>query len=473
MPKAAPAQRKSSARTGVVAARRLTLADKGQPRSEPGKVLVSAEQLGRRPRRPTAETLLAATQAVDPRHGLAEVLQQTTTELARALGAQIGGMWRYDGRGRALRPFAADTDARDRLEDTAVSSSVALARILTTVVRRGGRAVYFADSARDPLFDDPAVKLLPHRSVLIQPLHVRGQLAGIFVFIWTGVRHRLQRFDLPLVEAVTRQAGIAIENAELFAEVRALNVDLERRVRQRTLRLERAYGELQRSREQLRAVSIHMERVRESERARIAREIHDELGQALTGLKMDLVRVVRPNGHGPVDVTQLPGLVDRMIGTVRRIASELRPPLLDDLGLIAALEWQAREFEGRTGVRCVFRSRGNPVPIDADRSTALFRIFQEILTNVARHAEATMLQVTLEIAPSSVRLDVRDNGKGLGGEAGAVAPRLGLLGMQERAAAFGGRVVVSPSAPRGTRVRARIPLPAGRRPMDADAHHRL
>jgi signal transduction histidine kinase len=119
---------------------------------------------------------------------------------------------------------------------------------------------------------------------------------------------------------------------------------------------------------------------------------------------------------------------------VRRIASELRPQVLDDLGLLAALEWQSREFERCTGATCRFRVKGEPGAIDADRSTALFRIFQEILTNVARHAGATYVQITLDVAARTVRLHVRDNGCGMQTVPGPYRKRLGLLGMQERSA---------------------------------------
>jgi signal transduction histidine kinase len=246
----------------------------------------------------------------------------------------------------------------------------------------------------------------------------------------------------------------------LMAEVQQLNEELERRVRDRTARLKRAYEDLRGSREELRALSAHMEQIREGERTRIAREIHDELGQALTGLKMDLSGLEPAVGATASEAiaARVPAAIDGMIATVQRIATELRPQILDDVGLVAALEWHARDFEKRTGVKCRVRCRGTAASVDVSRSTALFRIFQEILTNVIRHAGASRVFITLTIGLSSVRLDVRDNGKGMSGRPAMPGKHLGLLGMQERAGAFGGVVRFSTAPSKGTTVRVSIPL---------------
>jgi signal transduction histidine kinase len=243
--------------------------------------------------------------------------------------------------------------------------------------------------------------------------------------------------------------------------VRELNEHLETRVRDRTSEMKRAYEALRSSREELRALSTHLEQVRESERTRIAREIHDELGQALTALKIDLARMSRENGSAGagVDPAAVPAAIDEMIGTVRRISSELRPQILDDLGLLAAIEWHAQEFEHRTGIKCHVRRKGTlrEGQVDGHRSTALFRIFQEIMTNVARHAEATRVNVSVEIGNASIRLSVRDNGLGIGDGVRAHSRHLGILGMKERAAVFGGRVAIAGPPGLGTTVRVRIP----------------
>jgi signal transduction histidine kinase len=403
------------------------------------------------------ETLFAVSKAVGSRMNITEVLRQTTRELVRALAADFGSVWRVDPHDRELRPVGSYGVSPKR--QSAKATEGVPARLLPSAVPDVGEAVYSSDSAKDPRFNHPLLRLLPHRSVLIQPLRVGGAITGLFAFVWTRSRHRFNDVELRLVDAVTQQAAIAIENAELLAEVQELNEHLEGRVRDRTSQLERAYEELRASREELRALTTHIEGVREGERTRIAREIHDELGQALTGLKMDLARVSR--GDGGIDAAALPAAIDEMIGAVRRISSELRPQILDDLGLVAALEWHAQEFESRTGIMCRIRRQGTArdADVDAERSTALFRIFQEILTNVARHAQATRVSVSLDIGTASVRMSIRDNGRGIRDASRASAPCLGILGMKERAAVFGGRVAITGHPRRGTIVRVRIPIP--------------
>ncbi len=422
------------------------------------RILIAAGKSAHRARRPQpVETLFAVSRAVGSRLDLTEVLHETTRELVRALAADFGSVWRVDPTDRGLRPVAG---YRIPVKLRGASAETA-ARVLTNAAPEIGAAVYSEDSANDPRFDHPLLRLLAHRSILIQPLRVRGEVAGMFAFIWTGARHRFNDVELRLVDAVTAQAGIAIENAELLTQVRDFTAQLEQRVRDRTAQLKLTNEELRTSKEELRALTTHIERVRESERSRIASEIHDELGQALTALKIDLARCVSPDVREPGVETGWSTSIDEMIGTVRRISCELRPPILDDLGLQAALEWQAQELERRTGVKCRFRCTGLPCEIDAERSTALFRIFQEITTNITRHAEASRVHITLTVGRTSIRLLVRDNGRGIRLVPRPYQQRLGLLGMQERAAHFGGTVAIAGSPGKGTSVRVRIPLPRG------------
>ncbi|HEX8237563.1 MAG TPA: response regulator [Abditibacteriaceae bacterium] len=233
-------------------------------------------------------------------------------------------------------------------------------------------------------------------------------------------------------------------------------------------------------REQLRALAARLTQVREEERTQIAREIHDVLGQSLTGLKMDLswlskraatvcdaelARVLEDK------IRTMSQVVDSTIGTVRKIATELRPSLLDDLGLEAAAEWQIREFEKRSGIVCRLVSElgagdnGNGVEISSDSSTALFRILQETLTNVARHAGASRVDVLLQVQGDDVLLQVRDNGRGITSRETSNSRSLGLLGMRERALLVGGRVEIAGEASQGTTVWVHVPL-RGELPSD-------
>ena len=237
-----------------------------------------------------------------------------------------------------------------------------------------------------------------------------------------------------------------------------------------------AEEELQASREQMRALAGRLQAVREEERTQIAREIHDELGGALTGLKIDfslLTRTALKIENETVRTSLLAGMdsmikfIDATIHTVRRIAMELRPGVLDDLGLVAALEWQLKDFEKRTGIRCEFFPPVEDISLDADLSTALFRIFQEALTNVARHSGATEVRVRLRADADSSTLEVEDNGKGIEKEKILSSKSLGLLGMRERAQMFGGRITVTGTPGIGTKVTVEIP-PVEKRKMDRD-----
>jgi two-component system sensor histidine kinase UhpB len=228
----------------------------------------------------------------------------------------------------------------------------------------------------------------------------------------------------------------------------------------------RAESELTLSREQLRSLAAHLQDVREEERTRIAREVHDELGQMVTGLRMDLAwlekRLPSAADHpaGGLLAAKTKGmaeLLDRMVKTVRQIAADLRPGMLDDLGLAAALEWQARDWQARTGIECHVSAGLGRMTVPPERGTALFRIFQEALTNVARHAHATQVEVRLRVEAGWLLLEIQDNGRGITEAERQRAKSLGLLGMKERATLLGGEFGISGEPGRGTTVRVRIP----------------
>lgn len=211
--------------------------------------------------------------------------------------------------------------------------------------------------------------------------------------------------------------------------------------------------QLRASRAALRSLATRQQDIREDERTRIAREIHDSLGQALTALKLQLSAA---EGLGPrLHETKL--MVDELVKTVRRLATDLRPPILDQLGLPAALEWLAQDFGKRTGIRCQATTEANNPPIKGELATALFRIVQEALTNVLRHAGATRVDIALGAKSACVTLEINDDGTGIS-EAGTMGPAsLGILGMRERAAALGGVLEVAPREEGGTRVAAWFP----------------
>jgi PAS domain S-box-containing protein len=223
-----------------------------------------------------------------------------------------------------------------------------------------------------------------------------------------------------------------------------------------------AEEQLRAANEQLRDLSQHVESVREEERTHLAREIHDELGQLLTGLKMDMSwiarRLLERDGSLLEKTKTMNGLIDEAVQTVKRIATELRPGVLDHLGLAAAIEWQAQELEKHTEIKFEFRSSPEDITLDRGRSTAIFRICQEALTNILRHAEATRVKVTLKEEPGRVILKVRDNGKGLEKERLSDPKAFGIIGMRERARSWGGEVEITGRPGKGTTVTVSIPL---------------
>ncbi len=252
--------------------------------------------------------------------------------------------------------------------------------------------------------------------------------------------------------------------------------ELERRIEERTMELSRANAALRqeiavrksteealtRSREELRNLTSHLQSAREEERRCIAREIHDELGQTLTALKMDLswLKGRLPKGPGdlPEKTHSMMKLVDGTIHTIRKISTELRPGLLDDLGLPAAIEWQLGEFQKRTGIRCSTDLIADDIPVVPDSALAVYRIFQEALTNIARYAEATRVDVTLKVSDGTLVLHVQDNGKGITENQIADPRAIGLIGMRERARAMGGEIHIHGAQARGTTITVNIPL---------------
>lgn len=218
--------------------------------------------------------------------------------------------------------------------------------------------------------------------------------------------------------------------------------------------------------EALRALSARLRSAREEEGTRIAREIHDELGGVLTGIKWDLEKI--DNTLNSSDdarlseirerISSMTTLIEATINSVRRIASELRPGVLDDLGLVAAIEWQIEQFQLRSGLKCHWTNHAGEVELNRERATAVFRILQEILTNVLRHARAANLYVKLKRNKHYFELEVKDDGQGISESQLMNTQSLGLLGMKERALLIGGEVHITGKEGGGTTVVVRVPL---------------
>nr|HEX4314860.1 GAF domain-containing protein [Kofleriaceae bacterium] len=292
-----------------------------------------------------------------------------------------------------------------------------------------GTPVYVADIASDPLWASYRDLALRHglRACWSSPiLSNERSVLGTFTLYFREPRAADQRAREQL-ERASHVAGIVLER-------RALD-------------------------DRMRALAARIEQTREQERAAIARDVHDQLGQALTALKLDVGWLSRRiTDSALVDrLADMASSLDDTIRSVRRISTELRPGVLDDLGLQAAIEWQIEEFQVRTDICSVAHAAIGDLQLDGELATTIFRIFQEALTNVARHADASEVQVSLVLDHGNIRLDVADDGVGIP-EVGRRSDTLGLLGMRERARSLGGECTVSRRTPRGTLVRLTVPL---------------
>jgi PAS domain S-box-containing protein len=239
----------------------------------------------------------------------------------------------------------------------------------------------------------------------------------------------------------------------------------------------RAEDQIEHSRQQLRLLAAHVEELRETERTNLAREMHDSLGNSLTSLKLDLTRISRRLSHSPdeqarADIVErlrsASELIETTIDQVKTISTELRPGVLDKFGLAAAIEWQCQEFERRTGITCVCGLPATDVRLIPEQSIALFRVLQQALTNVVRHASAQHVRVTLSVDDSNVTLSVQDDGRGISKEEITAPNSLGLLGMRERMEMLGGQFTIA-GQPGRTELNAQVPLRVANGPEQTKA----
>lgn len=381
---------------------------------------------------------------LDTLHQASQRLQQAlTTEalaneiihiLEEVLTYEYGSVLLVDGKGK-LVPFAFSLpgqtlNAQDLNQLT--TSDRRVGKGIVEWVAEHGKSVCLGDVRADPRYSPRQEDI---QSELCVPLQVGRHIIGV-VNIETTRSDAYTAEDQRLLETLAAQMAVAIRNSQLLA----LERDSQRRLRQ---------------------LANYLQEALEAERARIAREIHDEFGQMLTALKMDTVWLRK---RLPPDRAELAGktaemveLIDTAVQTVRNLASELRPGLLDDLGLVAALEWYAQQFSKRTGIVCEIDLGSGDIGLHETASTAVFRIFQETLTNITRHAKATYVFISLRQTEGGFFMTVRDNGQGMAHKQLRGKRSLGITGMSERVRALGGTLDIQSAPGRGTSLTLKLP----------------
>ena len=306
---------------------------------------------------------------------------------------------------------------------------------------------------------EAATQLRP--DIVLMDIMLKGEMDGIHAAQLIRRQH-----NIPVVYLTSYSDKETLERAKIpepFGFIlKPFHIDGLQSTIEMALYKHRMEQRLSESEAQMRQFSAHLQAIREEERTHIAREIHDELGQTLTALKMDLSWL---RSHADPDagnflrkIASMTQLIDQTISRVKKISTELRPGLLDDLGLGAAIEWQTGEFQDRTGIPCKVHIEPEDVTLDEQSSTAIFRILQEALTNIIRHAEAAAVSVSLVQKNGSVTLTVEDNGKGITPTQIQNKQAFGLTSIRERAGFLGGEVSIEGSKGKGTTVQVRIPV---------------
>lgn len=325
----------------------------------------------------------------------------------------------------------------------------------SSVAIRTGRPAVLRDTQTDIQIAQwqEAATQRGYASILGAPLLAEGKSFGSLT-IYSAKADAFDREEMALLQQMADDLAFGIV---------ALRARDERHRAENALRA--SEEELKSSQAQLRNLAAHLQSAREAERTHLAREIHDELGQYLTGLKIDvasLEELIKERGPETEQalwhkLQAMSQLLDTTVQSVRKIASELRPVVLDSLGLIAAIEWQAEEFQRRTGIRCECFLTAEEVTLDRDGATAVFRILQESLTNVMRHANATRVTITFAQEAGHYLMEIKDDGEGIQADDLDKSDSLGVLGMKERAHLFGGSVSIQGEPGKGTTVAVEIP----------------
>ncbi len=367
-----------------------------------------------------------------------------------------------DGERRMFSAFARDLSERKHDEASQRFQASILENVQDSVISVDLQGcVRYWNQGAEALYGYTAAEMIGRTMQVVYPegVSLAGDMERILSAGQTSEEVRRRRKDGTEVWVEQRRSVMRDEHGDVTGVLGVAEDITERRG---------VTAELEESHRRLRSLAGRLRKVREEERTSIARQIHDEMGQVLTALRLDVawLEARLPQEPSLLDKCHtMAKLIEATIGRVRTLATELRPAVLDNLGLPAAIEWETQEFARRTGIACDLHLAADLAPLDADRATDLFRILQEALTNVARHAMARGVRVELQVVQGEVQLHVDDDGRGITPIEAADHRSLGLLGMRERALLWDGSVEVRAGSAGGTCVAVRLPLPGtGRTP---------
>ncbi len=385
---------------------------------------------------------------------LIKILQKTMKALTEFEGLQVenkAGIFLTDNKEKVLRLLTTYGDfSREFIEK---EQMVPFGDCLCGRVAVSGELLMsescYSDSRHDRLYSD----MTPHGHYIV-PLISFEKLVGV-LFLYTNTHPSWYQHSQEVLLSIGGLIANTIERKQIDEELDAHRNRLEEIVSSRT-------QDLVQSKEQYRRLNNEIQTVREEEKSRLSREVHDQLGQALTALKMDTIHVDKKLSANQIDlknqVKSMTRTIDETIKSVQHIATELRPPVLDAFGLCEAISWQAKEYENRHGIKFNLNCLQDHVEIDKNLQTALFRIFQEAVTNILRHANASHVQVRMNHEKNTLIFAIGDNGIGITEKDIENPESLGLIGIKERVYPWGGQVNFESSSGKGTLLIISIPL---------------
>ena len=367
----------------------------------------------------------------------------------------------YQGRRAVLANYMDITEqieSQRKLEELEALEASILDAIPNAVVGLQNRRIIFANNGVETVFGWQAQDLIGKSTRIFY--RSDREYEGVAQLLYAIMeKQRTATMEFPCRRKDGRDIECSISAARIGTYLKERNIVV---IYEDITERRQAKNELEQSREQLQKLTAHLQSVREKERTLIARELHDELGQLLTALNTETVLLAKKIPPAYSDLLDraagMSRLIDMTMQTLKRIYMSLRPGMLDHLGLTASIGWQADEFAKRTGISCRVQVRPEDIALNPDLSTALFRIFQETLTNISRHAEATQVRAQLKATGKTVRLTVKDNGRGITHEQRHKPHSFGLLGIRERVAHWGGVVRITGAEGKGTTVDVSIPL---------------